>query len=382
MGPAGKTTHPLPLEGLDLGPYRPGEEGAILDCMEACFGYRREPESWRHVYLNNPAGQTIVMLARDRGIVVGHSAILTRRIHAFGRQGLAGHSIYAMTRPEWQRKGLNRILANEARRLGRERGFLVTYGFTNEQSTPVFIKYQDGQPVRPFPVMMRPLRPVRAGLALGKDRVLRALSRPPRATNEAHPSVDDSGTGTRPSAFEGREGGLRQAMGWASPSFDVRHTTLFQMAEALPPIAVVRDATHLAWRYPPAPGSPYLQRDTHDGLGLAATAVVRVAAQFGMRLVFVMEWLWRRDARRDGAALIRDVVRLARAAGAHGAAALAMPGTLQRRLLWRLGFIPIPELLFPGTITLMVRLERELPEGRRWFQPSSWYLTWGDGDLL
>jgi hypothetical protein len=57
-----------------------------------------------------------------------------------------------------------------------------------------------------------------------------------------------------------------------------------------------------------------------------------------------------------------------------------MPGTRQRRVLRRLGFVPVPRAMLPKVITLNVR-----PRGADaapWLAPSSWYLTWGDGFVL
>jgi hypothetical protein len=55
-----------------------------------------------------------------------------------------------------------------------------------------------------------------------------------------------------------------------------------------------------------------------------------------------------------------------------------MPGTEPRRLLRRLGLFGIPERLYNSRITLTVRPESE----GDWLQPSSWYLTFGDGDVV
>jgi hypothetical protein len=79
---------------------------------------------------------------------------------------------------------------------------------------------------------------------------------------------------------------------------------------------------------------------------------------------------------------MQEVIRLARNLGAHGVGALAMPGTLQRRLLRRLGFVGIPELLFPKTTTLNVCPKNQGSETALWFEPANWYLTWGDGFVL
>jgi hypothetical protein len=253
-----------------------------------------------------------------------------------------------MTRPEWRRLGLSRTLALEAAAVARQAGFLAVYAFANPQSLPGFTKHLGRRPVRPFPFMVRPLRPLRAVLEL----VTRRRARSAWSWSE------------RP--------------GWTVPAFDARHTALFAEAEALPPIAVVRDAAHLAWRYPPVADSPYRQRDVVVGTKTVATVVVRPAIESGLPLVFLMEWLWAAGHRREGIRLVREAVRFARAIGAVGVAALAMPGTEPRRLLRRLGFFGIPERLFNSRITLTVRPESE----GDWLAPASWYLTFGDGDVV
>jgi hypothetical protein len=162
------------------------------------------------------------------------------------------------------------------------------------------------------------------------------------------------------------------------PAFDARHTALFAKADALPPIAVVRDAAHLSWRYPAASDSPYRQRDAVVDGRTVASIVVRPALESGMPFLFIMEWLWARGHEREGIRLARAAIEFGRSIGAVGVAALAMPGTEPRRRLQRLGFIGIPERLFGSRITLTVRPESE----GEWLDPSSWYLTFGDGDVV
>ena len=52
-----------------------------------------------------------------------------------------------------------------------------------------------------------------------------------------------------------------------------------------------------------------------------------------------------------------------------------------RALLRRLGFLPLPGRLVPSGLTLTVEALADPPDAR-WFAPSSWYLTFGDGDVV
>jgi predicted N-acetyltransferase YhbS len=336
-------TPPAELSTLDIGPYRPGEEHAILDCLRECFGIERDLESWRHVYLANPAGESIIVLARKDGTVVGHTSLVPRPMVAFGRRGVAGHVLWAMTRGEWRGRGLNLKLAAVAEAEARRRGFLALYAFSNDQILHSVLTHQGRSAVAAPPLIVRPLRPVRAALALlgGYSPALRSVA----------------------------------GEGWSVPRFDARHTALFDSTATRPPIAVVRDERYLAWRYPPGEVSPYRQR---DGPGVAATIVVRAAAPHGMPFVFVMDWMWRPGAEAEAVRLLRDAIELGRRSGVMGVAALAMPGTVQGRVLRRLGFVRVPRRLLPVPLTLTVRSESPGP----WCVPASWHLSFGDTDSV
>jgi GNAT superfamily N-acetyltransferase len=347
--PSTKDGVAAPLPALDVGPYRPGDEGAILDCLGACFGVTRAAATWRHVYLENPAGPPIIVVAREGDAVVSHESLLPRRMTAFGRAGVAGDSIWAMTRPPWRRRGLGGSLAARAREIARERGWLAIYGFSNAQVIDRVLHHQGRRAVRPVPVMVRPLHPLAAAAAILRHA-------PDVAGDVAWP-------------------------GWHAPTFDARHDDLFFDADALPPIAVTRDRAYLAWRYPPEDPSPYHQLDVATAGALDATLVARHASERGVRAVLVMEWVWRRGRAAAGSRLMREAIARARAGGAHAVAALAMPGTAQRAHLLRLGFLPLPGALVPAHLMLTVEALAD-PPNVCWTAPSSWYLTFGDGDVV
>src|SRR5262245_43469003 len=251
------------LAGLEIGLYKPGEEGAILDCMRVCFNFQPEIERWRHLYLDNPAGDAVILLARDRGRVVSHTTFLPRRIKAFGKQGLVGHSTDSMTLPEWRSKGIKSMLSAELRRIAQERGLMAVFSYANKQHLPILIKHEGRRPVEPFPVMVRPLKPVRAGLVFVKKWLPLPLMDQSVIQNTDTPDCGVAG----PIPDESTKSSIVFPPGsnWSSPRFDDRHTELFNAAEAISPIAMVRDSAHLIWRYSDAPGSPYLQQDISTG---------------------------------------------------------------------------------------------------------------------
>jgi hypothetical protein len=359
--------------------YQPGDEEAVYACMRVCFGFDPDPARWRHLHLDNPAGPSIYPLVWDGTRVVSGVAFVPRRVVAFGREDVVRHSHDSMTLPEYRGQGIRSAASEVGRRLARERGSLAVFSFANEASLPGVLRHPGRRAVADLPLMVRPLRPVRAALTvaatsgpLKRLALARAQPEPPESA-AAGPIPDGAhlalaAAGSRP--------------GWSPPAFDERHTRLFRSAEGLPEIALLRDAAHLRWRYAEAPGRPYVQYDVVRGDTLAASVVVRTTELQGMRLALVMEWAWRPGAHREGIAALREAVRLGRAAGAHVVSALAMPGTRHRRLLGRLGFIGVPRWLAPKRVIFNVAPEVSDTDATRWYCASSWHLTWGDGTLV
>lgn len=348
--------NPFNSKDLEIGPYCPGEEDAVLDCFRACFGREQSRESWRHIYLDNPSGKTISILARERGTVVCQAAIHPRRIRAFGKEGPAGLGSWAMTRQQWRRKGLSRMLLVEAHDTALRQGYMVIYGFPNNELIGNTCKYQGHDVVSPLPVMIRPMRPIRTGFSLLMSKWFDVQK--------------NDGLTIKPDT-------------WMKPTFNDRHTELFKDADAIPPISVVRDSKYLTWRYPTRPDSPYLQCDIQKHDTVESTIVLRPSLELGNPVLFVMEWFWRRGSHRAALRLMREAFRIARLARVYGLAALAMPGTMQRRLLWRLGFFHLPLALSPEPMTLTARPNTDIAgDAARWLKPSNWYLTFGDGMTL
>lgn len=377
-GVARQPASPASIDSIRFGAYRAGDEAKILDCIRACFDCEPRLERWHHLYRDNPAGVPIIALARHGHDVVGHLAIVPRRVRAFGRVAVVGHQIDGMTRPDWRRHGIRKELAERARLRVVRCGWLATYGVTNELSTHTALTHERRRSLGPLPLMVRAVRPMDAVRALLPRRL-------DRARPESSPKAVDCAAATTPSADPRLEAAATsgRAVVWRPPAFDARHTRLFHAAEGIPPIAFVRDADYLTWRYAANAPSPYLHADVgHVDGELAATAVVSIAAVGALRVLFLLEWHWRAGGRGDARCLARDAVALARAAGAHGVAALAMPGTAQRAMLWRLGFVPVPAALLPRTSIVSVRVDGHDQDVSPWTARANWYLTCGDGFIL
>jgi hypothetical protein len=354
--------------------YRPGDDAAIVACLRSTFDEPARLERWRHLNLGNPVGRSVIVLARHDDAIVGQIANLRRRLRFFGAEHEVAHTLDTVVHPTWQHRGLFPALVEASGRELERQGLHVTYGVANEHAKHVAERYEHRRPLGAFPVLVRPIRPLASLVALVRNHF--------RQSAAPDAGITECAAAGPVAAPAGRSILDAGADAWTSPRFDARHTALFADHASLPPIAFVRDAASLAWRYPDRPDLPYAQCDVVRDAGLAATAIVRVIETAGLRLVLLMEWHWRRDHADAARALARDVLALARRLDAHGVAAMGTRGSPQRRILTRLGFIALPARAFPQHAWPGVHARPPHATDERWTNGDNWYFTWGDGLTL
>lgn len=363
---------PSPLPAIDE--YRPGDDTGIVACIRDAFGASATLERWRHLHLANPVGRSVIVVARQAGAIVGQIAGLQRRLRFFRDEHRISHTVDTAVHPTWQHRGVFPALVEASERAVERHHLRVTYGVANAVAERAAVRYEHRQPLGAFPVLVRPLRPLASLTAVARHHLSERSAAASRVTECAASGPVASPTG--PTLLDVGAGD------WRRPRFDARHTALFDDAADLPPIAFVRDAAVLAWRYPERPGLPYVQRDLLRGDTVVASAIVRLVESSGLRLALVMEWHWRQGADDAGRALAIDSLALARRAGAHAVAAMGARGSAQRRVLGGLGFVALPARAFPQSAWPGVYARAPHAGDARWTTPTNWYFTWGDGLTL
>lgn len=361
---------------LTIDVYRSSDTPGILACLRASFGGTPDEARWRHLHRANPVGPSVIVVARAQDDVVGQIASLRRRVRFFGSEHTIAHVVDTMVHPAWQRRGVLRDLVHASEAAVAQKGLLASYGVANDAARHAALKYEHRQPLGAFPVLVRPLRPLASVAALyrhytGGDPAGDAPSIPECAAAGPLPHPADA-----PVLVEVGDGA------WTAPRFDDRHTWLFARAGDLPPIAFMRDADHLGWRYPSSTAGVYAQRDLVDGGKIVATAVVRLVSLAGLRFAFLMEWHWERGAARAARGLVDEAIALARRAGAHGVAAMAAHGSMPRRILRGAGFLAVPTRAIPQGAWPGIHVRGTLGGDPRWSAGSNWHFTWGDSLVL
>lgn len=304
---------------MELRPYAPGDEAAILRLFERSFGKPLPEAFWRWRFLDNPYGAPLIELAWDGDVLAGHYAVSPVAIAIEGERHLASLSMTTMTDPDFRGQGLFGQLATRLFARLAELGHAAVFGFPNAQSHRGFIRDLGWTDTHEIPMLRLDATSARA--------------------------IDREGT---------------QVVTHLDATFDA----LFERCRRLRPVIGWRDARHLDWRY--------LKHPTNDYTIVAAPSGYAVSKRIGEDLDIVDLLVENEDA-----TVMRSLVGglLAATSGVRAVNVwmpLASPMHLE---LERIGFLPGAPITYLGARAL-APLAIDLGDVR------AWYYTMGDSDVF
>lgn len=302
---------------FEFRPYRSGDEPAITALFETVFGRPMSLDFWRWRFLDNPAGDPLVMLAFAEDTLVGHYAASQAPLSIHGQYHPAALSMTTMTHPNWRGKRLFERTAEALYATLPGHGITAVYGFPNSAVHALRIMragWHDSYEVPTLTLDMASLRhPARPGPAVKvADR------------------IDD-----------------RFGRFYAKISSDL-------------PIAAHRDADILSWRIDRNPLNSYRRFVLEEGDEIAGYAVTKA---YGVNMLDLVEL---RCA--DGAAaraLINTIVAHATASGCAHIATWCLPNDVHRLPLEMAGFKASAPVTYFGGRTFAT-LPADLTDGRLW----------------
>jgi GNAT superfamily N-acetyltransferase len=116
---------------LEIRPWQPGDEGAILELFQAAFGRSLSAAFWKWRFLDHPAGPPLIMLAWMQGRLVSHYAASQCPMIVEGNPVRAALSMTSMTHPEFRSMGLFEKTGHALYEQLRAQGYAMTWGFPN-----------------------------------------------------------------------------------------------------------------------------------------------------------------------------------------------------------------------------------------------------------
>ncbi len=281
------------------------------------------------------------------------------------RRVWGAQSLDTMTDARHRGRGLFKTLAAAVYGRCAEAGFRLVYGFPNGNSAPGFFGRLGWVEIAPVPFKVVPLRS--RYLARRVPRVGALLGRlPDLPLRRAKTVAPAHAARIRP--------------------LDLRAPDALDAAGALwagvaAPVAVVRDAAYLRWRFADKPGESYAALGYHDAAGLAGYVVYTVKEKHGGRVGYVMEMLHRPGRDDAGRALLRAALDAMARERADVCLAWSFDHAPNAPAHRAAGFRTLPERLRPielhfGALVLDEAERARLTDAR------SWYLSYCDSDTV
>lgn len=293
------------MSRFSVRPYEPGDEQGVLDLFNRVFREdnpsfeARSMETWRAIYLQNPAGvQIFVGLDADGQIVANYSSIPAacvvkgqRRICAQAVDSCVDRAFRGSLRKNSPFVTIARGFIAHYSTPGREPFDEYMYGMPNEQAFPVGTRILGYKPVLvPFPALVRE-----------PDEVW----------------------------LEGLEG-KAQAGGVSVSGFDLgapaEAAALFQSHLDQIELGLWRDEAYLSWRYAPRNGISYGALAARRGTELVGVLIYRLG-WMGQPIVPLMDWIGPGADQAALAGLLAAVGRICREAGGQRLETWLTPAT-------------------------------------------------------
>jgi GNAT superfamily N-acetyltransferase len=279
------------------------------------------------------------------GRIVSHAGVASVRFRCSGEVVRGGMSVGAMTAPEMRGRGLFVRLGRYLYERMAQEGFAFVAGFSNRHSHRLMTGPLGRTALRPLPWCVRPVLPWRR-----------------KRGGDLHPG-----------------GNVRLA---PCEPHDPRLDALWQAAAPTIRVGAVRDAAFSAWRYGTRPEAEYRMWMAGAAGRAEAYAVIRLLRIRGLLAGFLGDFLVDPAAPEAGDMLLRAVACEVASRGGRLLSALLPPTGPARRVLRRAGFVRVPEPFHPQVIRYSVRALGAYSERKELVDPSAWFLTWSDSDVV
>lgn len=115
----------------------------IVPVLKASLGEKDLPlseEIWNFKHVDNPFGQSLVLIAVEDGEIIGVRAFMKWELHKEGEKYNCYRAVDTATHPEHQGKGVFKKLTLKAVELAKENNDNFVFNFPNEKSRPGYLK--------------------------------------------------------------------------------------------------------------------------------------------------------------------------------------------------------------------------------------------------
>lgn len=359
---------------LEFRPSRAGEEAEIIDLCHRVFGPTLDVEDWRWRNLENPAGESFIQVALEKGgEIIGHMAGVPSdfKIGNSSRKGFL--IVDSVVDPAWRGRGVHGALTIELSERFCHHDGAFGFGLPNALAYLPTLKLGTSR-VTTVPLFFKILDWKRVLAAGIKSRVLTA----------ALGKVAQLFWPRRAASSDATDLRLEQVQ-----QFGSELDALWERVASDLPVCAVRNATACNWRYFQRPKSPYrIYAASRNGEWQGYIAI-RMLQRWGLHLGAVVDLIFDPKCPDAGRLLISKAETELRALGADALWGLFSVPKNYQRLLRRAGFFKTtlargarPFHLVVDFVTLE-HFRSDLSADDRMFlgRGDHWFLSLGDTDL-
>ncbi len=357
----------LPVENKEDWVVRDGDARdleQILSLRRAVFGRMEEdkldPRFWRWEFIENPGGKALVYVIQDKGKIVGHFADIPKDYCIDGEKVRGTLSLDLMVGPEYRRKGFFLRMGRYAAGRVSEEGGLFMTAFPIRKETIAGLKKIGWREVVRLPVLVYPIR--FSGIVHRYLRfwplslVVGGMARSVYFLFHGMNKKKDP------------EGVSIERVSHPDEEFD----RFWERVRTLYPVLANRERKALQWRYFEHPTRTYTLYRAMEKGEMTGYVVLRKVDLLEMNSAVIVDLL-----AMEGdvvTALVKKGIEHSRAEGADLLGMMVPEPHPYCRSLKRSGFLSSLKAFH-----FMI-----FPHGKedRLLNPKSWYVNWGDTDVI
>jgi hypothetical protein len=348
--------------------YKEGDEEEINPLLNSVYKINRGLPYWIWEFKNNPGGFK-TLLATHKNTIVGHLSALNRGIIIGNKETLASMEVEGVTHPKYQKQGIFVALGQKLLSDMKKEGVVLVYGFPNENALPGHRKLRCIE-LFTLHIMIRPLNFKNVAKMRFSNRILGSL---------AHLAGKLTfGILYRAKKVKTPKGVVIKTIS----VFDSRFDDFWSTVKTNQNIILKRDSIYLNWRYTQCPEKQYKIYIAERNNELLAWMVVRVLKRFGLNNGAIVDMMGKTNQEDTLHTLILKAVEDFKLKDVDLVACSVPKSNGYYKILKNCGFATCPDSLNPKKEAFIVYPLSEEPNMDLVKNANSWYITWGDTDVV
>jgi len=336
----------------------------ILSLRKIVFGEmekdKLDENFWKWEFEEGPDGKALIYIVEDGDKIIGHFADIPRLFSVQGETVLGTSSVDLMVHPDYRQKGIFDAMARFGVQQVKQRRGLFMMGFAIRRESISGLKKIGWREIDKLPVLVYPIRfrgilnrylhfPLLSLLLGGGVRFIYLLLYGLRRKKKS-------------------EGIEIQEIDTFDESFD----HFWQEVSSLYSVMGVRNRNYLTWRFLQHPTRNYTVYRAKKSGEMKGYMVMRKVDLLNFDSAVIVDLLALDEETLS--ALVEKGIQHSRQEGNDLLGMMVPQRHLYNKLLRRKGFVPSPKSFH---LIIYPQSDREVL-----FSPESWYVNWGDNDVI